>query len=110
MYFSNHRDEKECKILILKCVHKDQILCKCHNIKILLSPISSIIRFIVEQTDCKHFVFTEPKVTNCKCKKIFAISYILVPEKYFRKVCNTYTLRKFDLVCGITMYHFKGLL
>ena len=34
-------------------------------------------------------------------RQLFTISYTVVPEKYFVKLFKTFTLRKFDLACGI---------
>ena len=46
-------------------------------------------------------------MTNCKERQLFTISYTLAPEKHFLKLCNRSTLRKFDLFCGIEVYHLR---
>ena len=43
-------------------------------------------------------------------RELLTISYIIAPEKYFVKLCNTSTLRRFDLSCGAKVYHFEELL
>ena len=71
--------------------------------------ISSINYFSIEQKFCKHFLQTR-KLQIANMIQLFTISFTLAPEKYFVKLCNTCTVRKFDLSCGIEMYHFEGLL
>ena len=43
-------------------------------------------------------------------RELLTISYIIAPEKYFVKLCNASTLRRFDLSCGVKVYHFEELL
>ena len=71
--------------------------------------MSCIINLFVEQKFSKHHFLRTLKQQAAK-RDLFTVSYTVAPEKYFVKLCNTSTLRRFDLSCRIEVYRFEGLL
>ena len=104
-YFTNHRREQT-QIMVLKPASK--LLDSVIIWKKFLSTISCITHFSVEQKFSKHHFLRTLKQQTAK-RAFLTISYTLALEKYFVKLCNTSTLRRFDLACGIEVYHLEGL-
>ena len=77
-------------------------------LKIFSTTISSIIHFSVEQKYCERLSLWT--LTNCKERKLFTISYTLVPEKYVIKLCNICILKEIWFVLWYRSASFREII
>ena len=83
-YFKNHIEWSEHKITILKPANEYQINQQCHSFK-------SIIFYKAENDKLL-------KQDDSPFKSLFTIWFALVWEKYFIKLCNSFSLTKFQVI------------